>query len=116
MSKRPIPVTILSYLLVAVGAIGFIYHFSEIKSSRPSEYVWVLALRLLAIVCGLFMLRGKDWARWLSVAWIVFHVILSFFHSMPEVALHGLVLVVFVVVLFYPAANRFFRGHASSGA
>ena len=115
MSKRPILVTILSYLLIAVGAIGFIYHFSEIKSSRPSEYVWVLALRLLAIVCGLFMLRGKDWARWLSVAWIVFHVILSFFHSMQEVAVHALVLAVFVFVLFRPESNGFFRDGASTG-
>lgn len=112
MNKRPIPVSILSYLLIAMGAIGFIYHFPEIKNSRPSEYVWVLALRLVAIVCGLYMLRGKDWARWLAIAWIAFHMILSFFHSMQEVALHALVLVVFAVVLFHPAANRYFRVRA----
>jgi hypothetical protein len=115
MNKRPIPVTVLSYLLIAVGAIGFVYHFTELKSSHPSEYIWVLVLRLLAIVCGMYMLRGKDWARWLSMAWIAFHVILSFFHSMWQVAVHALVLIVLAVVLFRPAANQFFRPRAPDG-
>ena len=115
MNKRPLSVTLLIYLLIAVGAIGFVYHLTELRSSRPSEYVWILGLRLLAIVCGMYMLRGKDWARWLSVAWMAFHMILSFFHSMREVAVHGLFLVVFAGVLFHPAANRFFRGAAPSG-
>ncbi len=112
MRERPLPVTIVSYLLIVVGAIGFVYHFSELKSSRPSEYVWILALRLLAVVAGLFMLRGKEWARWLSMAWITFHVVLSFFHSLGQVAVHVLVLVVFALVLFRPAANQFFRSRA----
>ena len=115
MNKRPLPVTILSFLLIAVGAIGFVYHLTELKSSRPSEYVWVLALRLLAIVCGVYMLRGKDWARWFSMAWIAFHVALSFYHSMREVMMHALVLVAFAVVLFLPAANQFFRARGASG-
>jgi hypothetical protein len=112
MKRRPISVTIVSYLLIAVGAIGFVYHLAELKSSRPSEYVWVLGLRLLAVVAGVSMLRGKDWARWLSIAWIAFHVVLSFFHSMGQEAVHAVVLVVFAVVLFQPAANQFFRGRA----
>jgi hypothetical protein len=109
MNKRPISVTVLGYLLIAVGTIGFVYHLTELKTSHPSEYLWILALRLLAIVCGVYLLRGKDWARWLSMAWIAFHVVLSFFHSMQQVAVHTLVLVVFAVVLFRSAANRFFR-------
>ena len=72
----------------------------------------VLALSLLAVVGGAFLLRGRDWARWLSMAWIAFHVGVSFFHSMREVAVHALFLVVFAVVLFRPAANHYFRGLA----
>jgi len=112
MVKRPIPVTILSYLLIAVGAIGFFYHLPEYYSrhSFASDDVWVLVVRLVAIVCGVFMLRGRDWARWLSMAWIAFHGVLSFFHSMREVAIHSLFLVVLAVLLFRPRANQFFRG------
>ena len=108
MNKRPVLVTILAWLLIAMGAIGIAYHSREFKSTPPSEYLLVLFVRLLAIVCGAFLLRGKGWARWLAMAWIAFHVVLSYFHSMEEVALHLVVLVVFAVVLFLPAANRYF--------
>ena len=37
----------------------------------------------LAIVCGVFLLRGHNWARWLALAWIAFHVVLSAFHAIP---------------------------------
>lgn len=115
MNKRPISVTILGYLLIAVGAIGIAYHFGEFNASRPGEYVWVLIVRLIAIVCGVFVLRGKDWARWLSIAWIAFHVILSFFHSIGQVAVHALFLAVFAVLLFRATANQFFRAGVAKG-
>jgi len=117
MNKRPLSITLLSYLLIAVGAGGFVLHFCESykRHSIASDDVWVLAVSLIAIVCGVFLLRGKDWARWLSMAWIAFHVVLSFFHSMREVAVHGLVFVGFAVLLFRPAANQFFRAPMPNG-
>ena len=48
------------------------YHFSEL---RQPEGVWVGLTELLAILSGVFMLRGQNWARWLALAWIAFHVI-----------------------------------------
>ena len=71
MKKRPLAVTIISWLFVAAGVVGLTYHLSEFKALHPfpSDVVWVLLLRLMAIVCGTFMLRGHNWARWLSVAW-----------------------------------------------
>jgi hypothetical protein len=117
MNKRPLSITLLSYLLIVVGAAGFVFHFSESykRHSFASDDVLVLAVSLLAIVCGVFLLRGKDWARWLSMAWIAFHVVLSFFHSMREVAVHALFLLVFAVLLFRPAASQFFRRRALKG-
>jgi hypothetical protein len=114
MKKRTLSVTLLSYLLIAMGTIGFVYHFSEFYKQHLFAYddVWALGVRLLAIVAGVFMLRGKDWARWLAMAWIAFHVVLSSFHSMGEVAMHALFLVVFAVALFRPVANQYFRAKA----
>ncbi len=80
-----------------------------------SDDVLVLSVSLAAIVCGVFLLRGKDWARWLSIAWIALHLVVSFFHSMREVTVHALFVLVFAVVLFRPAANQFFRGLSPSG-
>ncbi len=36
------------------------------------------------------MLRGSNWARWLALAWIAFHVFLSFLHSWQQVLVHCL--------------------------
>ena len=112
MNKRPLSVSIISWLFVAAGAIGLAYHATEFKITRPFQYdvVWVCLVRLLAILCGVFMLRGSDWARWLLLVWIAYHVILSAFHSLSEVAIHTLLLAVVAYFLFRPGASRYFRG------
>jgi hypothetical protein len=65
--------------------------------------------RALAIVAGGFMLRGSNWARWLSMLWIASHVILGAFHPVTELAIHILVFAVFAFVLFRPDAANYFR-------
>ena len=107
--KRPLSVTLISYLFIIAGAAGIIYHASELKeiATRP-EVILVLAVRLLAIVGGLYTLRGANWARWLLVAWIVYHVILSFYHSTAELAMHAVLTVVVLIALFHRVANAYF--------
>jgi hypothetical protein len=41
----------------------------------------VLAVSLIAVGAGVFLFRAKDWARWLSIAWMALHVAVGFFHS-----------------------------------
>lgn len=109
--KRPLPVTILGCVYIAVGAIGFAYHFREIWARNALQYddVWIELVRLLAIICGMFMLLAQNWARWLAVAWIAFHVILSAFHTFGEFATHCLFCAVIVWLLFRPNVGRYFR-------
>ena len=68
MNKRPLSVTIVSCLLAAAGAVGLVYHSTEFKTLHPFPYntLWVSLVRVLAIVAGVFMLRGSNWARWLA--------------------------------------------------
>ena len=109
--NRPLSVTLISYLFIVSGATGIIYHaseFEEILTERDA--LWVLAVRLLAIIGGVFALRGANWARWLLVAWIVYHVIISFYHSTSEVVMHAVLTVVVVIALFHKKANLFFSG------
>jgi hypothetical protein len=65
---------------------------------------------LTAILCGAFLLRGQNWARWLALAWIAFHVVLSMFHPFRELAIHGLFFVVIAWILFRSESGRYFRG------
>ena len=115
MNQRPRSVTIIGCLFVAAGVIGFAYHAAELKAQGPFEYdvVWVCFVRLLAILGGVFTLRGSNWARWLLLVWMAWHVILSAFHSLSELAMHGLLLAVFAYFLLRPQASAYFR-HARS--
>ena len=107
MKKRPRSITIIGWIFIAVGVIALVYHFLH-----PSEdaLVWICFVRLLAIVCGVFLLYGCDWARWLLLLWLAYHVALSSFHSLFAVAVHSLLLAVIAYFLFRPQASRYFRG------
>lgn len=109
--RRPLSVTLVALLLIVAGAVGLVYHAREIDFRQPfhDDTVSVELVRVVAIVAGVFLLMGRNWARWLAVAWIGFHVVISVFHSWQQVAMHAVVFAVFAYVLFRPAASRYFR-------
>jgi len=117
MNKRPISITVLAGLYLLVGTVGFVFHFREILDRHAFQYEDALIelTELLAIVCGVFLLRGRNWARWLAVVWIGFHVAISFFDSAQKVAVHGLFLLAFTYLLFRADARAYFR-HSESGS
>jgi hypothetical protein len=110
--KRPLSVTLISFLYILAGAAGIIYHASELLHlfSQPDQ-LWVLVVRVLAIVGGVFALRGANWARWLLMAWILYHVYLSTFHETGELIIHIILSVVTAVALFHRGANIFLSRH-----
>ena len=103
--------TLLSLLLIVMGTVGLVYHLREFRSfsAFPWELVLISLLRILAIVSGAFMLRGANWARWLAIAWIAFHVGVSYLNGWGEMAMHAAILVIFAVVLFTRRAGEYFR-------
>ena len=111
-NKRPTSVTILACVYLAVGVGGFAVHFRELLARHP-DAVGIEVTELTAIVCGVFLLRGQNWARWLALAWIAFHVILSAFHAIPELVIHAAFCALFAWLLFRPEAARYFRGTQS---
>jgi hypothetical protein len=106
--KPPVPVIVVACVYIAVGTIGFVYHFSQLL---PFHYDGVLVelTEFVAILCGACMLRGYNWARWLAVAWIAFHVVLSAFRSFQEFTIHALLCAVITWSLFRAASTRYFR-------
>jgi hypothetical protein len=107
---RPLSITLLALLLIVSGAVGLVYHFSELDPHHllQNDALWVELIRILAIVAGIFLLRGRNWARWLAMLWIGFHVVISFWHPWPQLIMHAAVFVVFAFFLFRPAASRYF--------
>lgn len=111
MNKRPLSVIVIGCLYVATGAIGLAFHLAEFKPQHPFQYdiVWISLVHLIAILCGVYVLRGSNWARWLALAWIAFHVILSAFHSWFELVVHSLLCAAIAYFLFRPQATQYFR-------
>jgi hypothetical protein len=111
MKNRPVPVIIVSILFILTGCIGLTYHFKELfePNARLSEIAFVLLVRILAVVCGLLLFRGVNWARWLAVAWLLYHVILSSFHSTSEMVAHIVLLIIVTVLLYLPVSEAYFK-------
>jgi hypothetical protein len=110
MKKRPIPVIIVSVLFILAGASGLVYHFKEIHEPNAGyETILVFVIRLLAIVCGVLIFMAVRWSRWLAVAWLLYHVVLSAFHSVSETITHIVLLIIVTVLLFIPVSNAFFK-------
>ncbi len=105
--KRPFAVTIVAWLYIAVGLIGFIAHFRESMASWH-EGIWIELTEVLALLGGVFLLRGRNWARWLAVAWIAFHVVLSVGQPGP-LAAHAALCALFAWILFRPESAQYFR-------
>jgi hypothetical protein len=118
MNKRPLAVLVIGWIFILAGVVGLTYHLTELNPQRPFENdaIWVLLVRLLAIIGGLFMLRGSDWARWLLVMWMAYHIILSAFHSMFELITHTVLLAVIAYFLFRPHVSAYFRAERASQA
>lgn len=107
-NKRPLSVLVIAVLYLAVGIIGFVYRFHTLLAWQQGS-VWVESTELLAVVIGALLLRGQNWARWLAVAWMAFHVVLSAFHSYAQAAVHAAFLALIVWALFGAEARRYFR-------
>lgn len=109
--KRPLAITVLSLLYIAVGLLGTAAHYLQFTQQRPStgEVFWITLLGIAAVVAGIFMLLAKNWARWLALAWMGAHVAISAFHPrLRELIVHCLFFVLFALLLLRREATAYF--------
>lgn len=109
-TKRPIAITILSWLYIAVGVLSTAAHYANFTSNKPmvNEFVWITALGAAAVLAGAFMLRGHNWARWVALAWVAAHVVISALHLMHGLLVHSVLFVVIGFLLFSHDAREYF--------
>jgi|SRR5579884_493861 len=112
MRKRPLSVTIIACIYIVTGAVGLIYHASDFKAPHPFQLdvLGIAAVRALAIVAGVFMLRGQNWARWLALAWMAFHVVIGGLNSVQQMAIHAVILAIIAFFLLRRPSAEYFRG------
>lgn len=103
--SRPASVWVVACLYLLVGCVGFAYHF---HSLGQQDGVWVEVTEGLAIVIGIFLLLGQNWARWLAIAWMAFHVAISY-GDIAKLTVHTCILALIAWLLFRGDARRYFR-------
>ena len=118
MNRRPFSITVVGWIFIGVGAITTALTLLPLLrgTSAPgrgipsaAEFMVALPVRFLALVCGVFVLRGANWARWTLTAWLAFHLFISIPHSVAAFLVHGALLAAAVYLLFRPAATAYFR-------
>jgi hypothetical protein len=116
MNKRPTSVTIISVIFIAVGCISFVAGLRQPVDATAVQGIqhsseWVAhVVRILAILGGAFMLFGFNWARWLLVFWMGFHIVAGFLHAPWKGFVHILLFSIIAYFLFRPRASAYFRG------
>jgi uncharacterized membrane protein HdeD (DUF308 family) len=105
--KRPFQITFLGWLFIAVGILSTIYHL--LKGPLDRWTVPIVLVGAIAIVAGIFLLRGARWARWLVLAWLAFHVVVSALNSLSDALPHVVLLLVVGYFLLGPPTSWYFQ-------
>ena len=93
------------YLVVGIG-VGIAQLPHLLAGSR--EAIGMEIAEVIAVVTGVCLLMRQGWARWLAVAWMVFHVAISF-PDVGKVAVHAVMCGLIGWVLFRPESRGWFR-------
>jgi len=119
--KRPRSITVVAWIFIVAGVGGILAdlwplltpdsaaQLAKLRADGITDISLAWGTRALAIVGGINTLRGLNWARWLLAAWMVFHVIMSLFHSAGEAMAHCAIFAPLAYLLFRKAAAPFFR-------
>lgn len=128
--KRPTSVTVIAWFLIVVAAINVVtmtfawkkvYQDPKVqelmaKSPLPVSVQYAMGAVGLVVMltAGIFMLRGKNWARFLYMGWTAAGFVISFFTSPAKLMLIPGVVMYAIVVFFLmrPAANAYFESAA----
>lgn len=105
--KRPYEVTVAGWLFIVIGVLNTVYHLW--RGTLDRWMILILLLTVSAIVAGVFLLRGARWARWLALAWVAFHVVVSAFNSLSDALPHAALLLVIGYVLLGPPTAPYYR-------
>ncbi len=110
--KPPIGVIVIAALLLLAGALGLYGDAMSFTTLAASHYdiLWPVGTHILALVAGVFLLLGHNWARWLAVVWMAFHVAISY-PSAGKIVGHSVFLLLFLWLLFFLADSRAWFRH-----
>lgn len=101
-----------------------LYPYHSYSDMHPLAMWLFPAQWLFLAVCGVFMLYGFNWARWMLVAWVGYHSfqtiahtrfelmfeVFTYIHSPWESLVYLHLFIAILYIVFRPEASRYFRG------
>jgi hypothetical protein len=118
--KRPQSITLVSAIFILVGTAGLLAdlwplvtsggaaQLAKLRADGLADVAPAWGLRLLAIVGGVALRGGHNWARWFLAAWMLIHVGISLFHSLAEVLAHCAIFGPLCYAMFRAPTQPFF--------
>jgi hypothetical protein len=110
--RRPTSMIVVAVIFLALGVLDIARGLAPLFASAPhwrmaTDDFEVLAIGIAAIVGGVYLLKGRNWARWLLALWMAFHVAISVGQPRQFVA-HLLIFGTIAFVLFRPGTSAYF--------
>jgi hypothetical protein len=123
MEKRPLSLTIISWVLIVLTALGLVAAFTagsnpamtkaleQMHMSLAMYQAWVVINSAVTLVCAYGFLKGYPWSRVLYVVWGVIGLVVGYSISPMKAAvlISLVVLVVVAFFLFRENANDWFQ-------
>jgi hypothetical protein len=121
MMPRPRSITFVAWVFIAAGAAGLLNDLWPLLTSDATQQLaklkadglWDLGpawiTRILGVVGGVGLLYLHNWARWLLVAWMLFHIGISVLHSLHEVLVHAAIFIPLTYLMFRRSSEPYFH-------
>jgi hypothetical protein len=125
--KRPLSVTVVAWVIIVVNAIIAVLmligtanadvrrlSYAALVGPIPPEIQLAFGYCgvLVSLICGIFMLRGSNWARITYISWCIVGALLALTNKTPmaRVLVSAVAFIVAVFFLTREPAKAFFAG------
>jgi uncharacterized membrane protein HdeD (DUF308 family) len=112
VERRPPSIVVISFLFILLGIITLVHAVMELINTTDRltdlKSHWMIYLSAFAaIVGGVFLFKGHNWARWLLVLWMAFHIVVGALHGIVPLLTHVVIFSVIFVFLFRRPASAY---------
>ena len=103
VERRPLSIVVISLLFIVIGAVTLVHAALEFINTTDrltdlKSHWMIYVSAITAIVGGVFLFNGRNWARRLLVLWMAFHIVVGALHGIVPLLTH---VVIFSVILFF---------------
>lgn len=130
MGQRPTTVTVIAWLLIVMAGLTLLSSALTLNNPMardimgrspipiPVQFAMALAGVVVMLISGVFLWRGKAWARLLYVAWNAVGLVVGFATSpMKTAMIPGLLVFLLITFFLYrPSASAFLAQTDSTDA